>query len=82
MVKDKHGMKHSQINEVLSCWEDRFKTHLKITFQHDQVALNEIPLTQQPSGHGRPRDVPGTSKSCPLVSVQNGHPGDVQFWHS
>ena len=38
-----HGNKHSQLNEVMECWEEHFKTHLKTAFPHDSEAFHDIP---------------------------------------
>jgi hypothetical protein len=46
MVKDKQGTKHSQLNEVMKCWEEHFKTHLNTAFPHVPEALSDITLPQ------------------------------------
>jgi hypothetical protein len=43
MVKDKQGKKHSQLNEVMLCWEEHFKVHLNTAFPHDPDAVLDIP---------------------------------------
>ena len=43
MVKDRQGKKHSQLHEVMVCWEDHFKMHLNTAFPHDPDAILEIP---------------------------------------
>ena len=42
-MKDKQGMKHSQLDKVLSCWEEHFKTHLNSSFPDDPEAIINLP---------------------------------------
>ena len=43
MVKDKQGQKHSQLHEVMLCWEEHFKMQLNTAFPHDPDAVLDIP---------------------------------------
>jgi len=42
MVKDKQGEKHSQLHELITCWEEHFKIYLNTSFPHDPNAVNDI----------------------------------------
>ena len=59
MIKDKKGVMHSQMNEVMNCWEQHFKTHLNTTFPHNPEAIQNIP---DPQCDAEPQGPPTTGE--------------------